>query len=1059
MEDRKDAPHKDYSVDEILAEARIKKDGNSAPAPKETERKPLPREEEIAKNAREALKVEAGKEEDRAAREDEPRPSPAPAAKKAEEPAPKKKRFSLFGRRKKSEPEFNEEEDLYYGLQLKPLEEYRKEYEKSLRIDHEREEEQSKASEQSSFPYLFEKGGEPDPEMAETFERVHRERQKRLEKIMQKAGLDPDEMLSDEAGPGNPGREMPQPHPDTVPMPQKPEQPPAVAPGPPPAPVEMPQVSEPVIQPPGSPEILTSEKVEVKERPQPGTKQPDSPPFPPVARPKKVEEGDKAKDSGEDAAKTVDKIEREPENPPVKDPVSQPTRQRPPAEPPRTEPLEGPRPEYRVSSDRPLHIILAEPFDELLVSEAEVYSVLPLPVPPVPIPFPPREMPGPEEDVGVEEEPAEESGEEDEPPNGYPLDSENAGSAQNEVEEAEPEGEPAEPIPIPIPEPPAAGEVKKRFRLFGTEEIDDDTGEIPAEHPEELDDYESPADAPSVAHDLVGNVSRLSLRLAVTGIASLLLLAFGIAFEHPAILPPGIHSLLGGQSFLIINAVFLVIAALFCIPTISNGLRGLFVFQSDSDTAASVAVFASLVQTVLLLILGFPSEMHLYTPLAAAALFLNTAGKLSMERRILRSFRYISAPIPKHAVRIYDDYNTSIRLAKDFVIGEPRIAYQTETGFFSHFLKISYTPDPGDQISQVMAPLGFVLSLILCGVCSYLTRSAVAAVTVFAAASCVCVPFTNMLCVNLPLAGIARIARRGGSMVGGWPAVDQFSNTNAVMLDAQDLFPHGTVILNGIRTFAGQRIDDAILDAAALMGTVGGPLADLFDQIIKNRRDILPKITDPVYHDEKGVTGVVSGRKILVGNRDLLKEEGIEPPSRDYEQKYVRGGKQIIYLASDGELMAMFLVSYASDRRRALELRRAEHNGIGLIVRTSDPNITPDFLSECFGIDRNSVRVLPEELGKVYTDLEENPPERVAALLATKGHTAAMLRLLSACVRQRSNIMVAVALQCAGVTLGFLLVAFLSLYAGFGQLSLTSLSLYEAFWAAAVIFVPRIRKP
>ena len=90
------------------------------------------------------------------------------------------------------------------------------------------------------------------------------------------------------------------------------------------------------------------------------------------------------------------------------------------------------------------------------------------------------------------------------------------------------------------------------------------------------------------------------------------------------------------------------------------------------------------------------------------------------------------------------------------------------------------------------------------------------------------------------------------------------------MLDAKDLFPKGTVILNGIKTFGGQRIDEAILDATALMYTVGGPLSDLFDQIIKSHRDMLPKIENPTYEDNKGVIGWASGRRILIGNRDLM---------------------------------------------------------------------------------------------------------------------------------------------------------------------------------------------
>jgi len=40
-----------------------------------------------------------------------------------------------------------------------------------------------------------------------------------------------------------------------------------------------------------------------------------------------------------------------------------------------------------------------------------------------------------------------------------------------------------------------------------------------------------------------------------------------------------------------------------------------------------------------------------------------------------------------------------------------------------------------------------------------------------------------------------------------------------------------------------------------------------------------------------------------------------------------------------------------------------------------------------------------------------------------------------------------------------LLVAFLTCYSGLGQLTVTALMIYELFWAAAILFVPRLRKP
>ena len=57
-----------------------------------------------------------------------------------------------------------------------------------------------------------------------------------------------------------------------------------------------------------------------------------------------------------------------------------------------------------------------------------------------------------------------------------------------------------------------------------------------------------------------------------------------------------------------------------------------------------------------------------------------------------------------------------------------------------------------------------------------------------------------------------------------------------------------------------------------------------------------------------------------------------------------------------------------------------------------------------------------------------------------------MLRILSACVRTRSNLTLASVMQSAAVILGFVLIAFMVCYSGMKQLSTLALILYELFW-------------
>ena len=197
-----------------------------------------------------------------------------------------------------------------------------------------------------------------------------------------------------------------------------------------------------------------------------------------------------------------------------------------------------------------------------------------------------------------------------------------------------------------------------------------------------------------------------------------------------------------------------------------------------------------------------------------------------------------------------------------------------------------------------------------------------------------------------------------------------------------------------------------------------------------------------------------------MGNRRLLIAHNITPPDESLEQRYRQGGKQFTYLAVGNQLMAMFIMTYQPDRHRATELQRMEQNGISLIVRSNDPNVTAPFLAAVFHLDAHTVRVLPERLGQVYTGLVKDAQKDANILIATRGRPTAFMRLVTACVRMRGNITIAVVMQTVCAILGFVLVAFLCCQpGGTTQVSTLGLLLYELFWSIAIWLVPRFQKP
>ena len=577
---------------------------------------------------------------------------------------------------------------------------------------------------------------------------------------------------------------------------------------------------------------------------------------------------------------------------------------------------------------------------------------------------------------------------------------------------------------------------------------------------ESIEDYTGPEDAKSIAHELRGDMHELSMRMMITGVCTLILTVVNLIFGGRFSAGGDVGSM--PIIFIILTVVLAGVSMGICYRTVGNGLKALFSLSANSDSACAVAAVAVAVQT--LGAVFFQSDLadgklHLYAVVLTALLFLNAAGKLTMLRRIHSNFRFVTSREQKYAVRTFDDYNTSLKMTKDVVAEKPLVAYQCRAGFLKRFLELSYSPDPTESSSQLIAPIGLLSSLVLC-ICSLLvTKSVSSALSALAAACCACVAAGNMLAVNLPLSRLCKTARRAGAMVVSYEAIEKLGDVNAVVCDASELFPPGTVVLGGIKTF-GNRIgaEEAIMSASALMKEIGGPLSSVFDQVISENEDALPEVEKFHYEPGGGIVGWVDGRKIYIGNRGLLINNRIEVPAREEETQYASGNKSIIYIAVDAAVAAMLVLTYGADRRKKNELQRMEDSGITVLVRTTDPNVTPALVARLFGIDTASVGILDGQLGQEAQKLMEEKIPRADALVATKGRMESMLSVISACVEQKRMTGLLVAIQCAVVVCGFILVAFMACFGGMRQLSSFTLFVFQGIGLLILLVLPKLRK-
>jgi len=596
--------------------------------------------------------------------------------------------------------------------------------------------------------------------------------------------------------------------------------------------------------------------------------------------------------------------------------------------------------------------------------------------------------------------------------------------------------------------------------IFSKDESDDNDT-VKEENSKPVEDYTGEEDEKSILYELNHNIRKLFMRSLLSGIIAAVVVVLTIVTR---IFPSAICSAVPFAPAAYAILLFILMAASLVLNRVAmlSGLSPLVHIKGNSDTAVAVAGAAGMVQIIVsFFCLGDLNGFHVnyYTVIPMLAFFANNVGKLYMVLRVKDNFKFVSSKGQKYASKIYNNESVAMQMMSGTAADRPIIAYQHKTEFPSNFLKISYAPDPSEDLASKLAPITTIASIIIAVMYGVVKLSFADALNAFALITAVSVPVATLLSVNAPVRKLCKTLLSYGSMLSGYPSVKQFCDSTAIMIDANELFPAESISLEGIKTFEDYGIDESLLCGIAILKEAQNPIANAFDSVVAETEETLPEVESVLYEDEIGLVGWIKSERILVGSRTLMEKYSVDVPNMEYEEKYTSQGRQVTYLSRAGRLVAMFVTRYTPDAQLKAEMQRAETNGISFLIRTTDYNVTNDLIAKLYDLFYRSIKVLPTGLGNVLKEAEDTVEETSRSYLITNGKAASLARAVTGCVKIKHNISLSIIIQLIAVIFGLLVASTLSLYAGVQVMGSLEVLIYALFWGAAAVFAPAVQKP
>ena len=319
-------------------------------------------------------------------------------------------------------------------------------------------------------------------------------------------------------------------------------------------------------------------------------------------------------------------------------------------------------------------------------------------------------------------------------------------------------------------------------------------------------------------------------------------------------------------------------------------------------------------------------------------------------------------------------------------------------------------------------------------------------------------PMSATLVTAASMRSVNRRLLREGALTASYDAATEVTAANAVVLDAAELFDAANCRLRGMKMYHKMRVDEALLYTAAMTIQSGGTLSAVFDGVILHKREMLPQVESLAYEERLGCSGWLYNQRVLVGNRDLLLKHNVDAPTREEEQRFRKDGCEVIYLAVEGKIAALFVVEYAANERLCGYLQDLEKYGISILVRTADPNITEGLVEQYFSLPHNLVKIISPVAGQMFRDLTEEPPQPADCGVLHNGRITAFLRaFLSAFVLEEKTKLAQILLYI-GVGLSITLLAVLSFFTALTQAGAFEILVFELLWTAISVLVPNAKK-
>lgn len=277
--------------------------------------------------------------------------------------------------------------------------------------------------------------------------------------------------------------------------------------------------------------------------------------------------------------------------------------------------------------------------------------------------------------------------------------------------------------------------------------------------------------------------------------------------------------------------------------------------------------------------------------------------------------------------------------------------------------------DLTDKISGIFVPAVVILGLLTFWVWFVLLGDSFVTSLLYGVAvliiACPCA--LGLATPTALMVGTGRSAKMGILLKNG-TVLQEIQKVQTVVFDKTGTLTEGKPVVTDV--IGDER--EVLSLAASLEDVSQHPLA----QAIVNRASELGISLYPVENFQalhgKGVTGIINGKQVLLGNAKLLADLAIP---HDYQERFdllEKEAKTVVFLSVDGQLKGLIALQDVPKENAREAIAKLKKRGLRTVMLTGDNAGVAHAIAEQIGIEEVIANVLPEEKAHEIHKLQKN---------------------------------------------------------------------------------------